>query len=170
MAAITFEGIILIDRMLYVDVATQELRCLIDDKIEKCYRISTALNGLGEEQGSERTPRGWHAIHQKFGENDPVGTVFKGRRPTGEVYTRDLAQAHPGRDWIITRILWLTGLEEGKNLGGTVDTLSRYIYIHGCPDELELGKPSSHGCVRMHSVDIIDLFDRVVIGTKVLIV
>lgn len=158
------------ERNLFIDVPSQQLRYMIGDKVEKTYSIATALKGLGEEEGSECTPRGWHAIHQKIGENDLSGTVYVGRRPTGEIYSPDLAQAHPQRDWIITRILWLTGLEEGKNLGGTVDTLSRYIYIHGCPDEIELGRPSSHGCVRMHSADIIDLFDRVAVGTKVLII
>lgn len=158
------------ERNLFIDVPSQQLRCMVGDKLEKSYSVATALKGLGEEEGSECTPRGWHAIHQKIGENDPERTVYVGRKPTGEIYTPELAQTNPERDWIITRILWLSGLEEGKNLGGTVDTLSRYIYIHGCPDEIELGRPSSHGCVRMHSADIIDLFDRVDIGTKVLII
>lgn len=158
------------ERLLLVDVPTQELRCIQGDRIEKVYTIATARNGLGETEGSECTPRGWHAIHQKIGENDPVGTVYKGRKPTGEIYSQNLAHAQPDRDWILTRILWLTGLEQGKNLGGTVDTLRRYIYIHGCPDEIELGKPSSHGCVRMHSADVIDIFGRVEVGTKVLII
>lgn len=158
------------ERLLIVDVPTQALRCMLGNRIEKVYMVATARNGLGETEGSECTPRGLHAIHQKIGENDPVGTVYVGRNPTGEIYSQELAQAHPDRDWIITRILWLTGLEQGKNLGGTVDTLRRYIYIHGCPDEIELGKPSSHGCVRMHSADVIDLFGRVEVGTRVLII
>ncbi len=158
------------DSKIIVNVRTQVLSYHSEDGLEKKYTISTALKGLGEEEGSECTPRGWHLIHQKIGEKDPSGTVYVGRKPTGEIYSQELAKAHPERDWILTRILWLSGLEEGKNLGGTVDTLSRYIYIHGCPDEIELGRPSSHGCVRMHSADIIDLFDRVVVGTKVLLI
>ncbi len=159
----------MVERVLIIDVQTQQLKCMIGEQIEQNYSIATALNGLGEIEGSECTPRGWHAIHERIGENGPIGSVYIGRKPTGEIYSKELAESHPGRDWILTRILWLTGLEEGKNLGGTVDTLRRYIYIHGCPDEIELGKPSSHGCVRMHSADIIDLFDRVIVGTKVLI-
>ena len=154
---------------LVVDVQSQQLKCLLGDKIQYCYTIATALKGVGEENGSECTPRGWHDIHQKIGADAAIGTVFVGRSPTGQIYSRDLAQANPHRDWIITRILWLSGLEPGKNRDGTVDTLLRYIYIHGCPDEISLGTPSSHGCVRMHSADIIDLFDRVDVGTKVLI-
>jgi L,D-transpeptidase YbiS len=154
---------------LVVDVQSQQLKCLLRDTIQHCYTIATALKGVGEENGSECTPRGWHDIHQKIGANAAIGTVFVGRSPTGQIYSRDLAQANPHRDWIITRILWLGGLEPGKNRDGTVDTLRRYIYIHGCPDEIPLGTPSSHGCVRMHSADIIDLFDRVDVGTKVLI-
>lgn len=159
----------MLERHLIVDIQSQLLRCMAGEHEERCYTIATAINGVGEEQGSERTPRGWHRIHQKIGAESPAGTVFVGRCPTGEIYTPELSLLAPQRDWILTRILWLAGLEEGKNLGGTVDTLGRYIYIHGCPDEIALGLPSSHGCVRMHAADIIDLFDRVEVGTKVLI-
>jgi lipoprotein-anchoring transpeptidase ErfK/SrfK len=154
---------------LRVEVATQQLHCLINGEIQHSYSIATGAKGLGEEQGSEQTPRGWHIVLSKIGKGAPLGTVFVGRQPTGEIYSPELAKTYPQRDWILTRILWLGGLEIGKNRYGTVDTFSRYIYIHGCPDEIPLGMPSSHGCVRMHNADIVALFDRVPLGTKVYI-
>ena len=96
--------------------------------------------------------------------------MFVGRRPTGEVCNADLVRAHPGRDWILSRILWLGGLEEGRNRGGEVDTLARFIYVHGTADEDSLGSPRSHGCIRMSNADVIELFDRVAPGTVVEIV
>jgi lipoprotein-anchoring transpeptidase ErfK/SrfK len=95
--------------------------------------------------------------------------VFVGRRPTGELFGDELQARHPGRDWILTRILWLSGLEPGRNRLGNVDTMRRYIYIHGSPDAARMGTPGSHGCIRMHNADVIDLFDRVPAGTRVLI-
>ncbi len=103
----------------------------------------------------------------RIGDGCPLGTVFRARRPTGEIYDDDLAAAYPGRDWILTRILWLTGCEPGRNRGGCVDTLRRYIYIHGTPDREPLGEPRSHGCIRMHSLDLIALFDATPPGTRV---
>lgn len=162
--------LILTELSLIVDVASQQLQCLVNGHVQQCYTISTGANGLGEEKGSEQTPRGRHIIRAKVGAEAPLGTVFVGRRPTGEIYSEELVRAFPQRDWILTRILWLSGLEIGKNRYGTVDTLRRYIYIHGCPDDISLGSPSSHGCVRMRNADIVELFDRVVVGTKVHIV
>jgi L,D-transpeptidase YbiS len=133
------------------------------------YAVSTALNGPGEQQGSGCTPRGLHVIRAKIGAGCAQGTVFVGRRPTGEIYSQALAQAHPQRDWILTRILWLCGREPGKNRFGPVDTMRRYIYIHGCPDTAPMGVPLSHGCVRMRNRDIVELFDLVDMGTEVLI-
>ncbi|MHB8257378.1 MAG: L,D-transpeptidase family protein [Acidiferrobacterales bacterium] len=130
-------------------------------------RIASARNGVGEENGSERTPRGWHIIRAKVGAGLPAGAVLVSRRPTGEIYTPELRRSFPGRDWILTRILWLSGLEPGRNRLGRVDTMRRYIYIHGCPDEDPMGIPGSHGCIKMRNSDIIDLFDRVPVGTKV---
>ncbi len=130
-------------------------------------RIASARNGVGEENGSERTPRGWHIIRAKIGAGLPAGAVLVSRRPTGEIYTPKLRCSFPGRDWILTRILWLSGLEPGRNRLGRVDTMRRYIYIHGCPDEDPMGIPSSHGCIKMRNSDLIDLFDRVPVGTKV---
>lgn len=133
------------------------------------YIVSTARNGPGEQQGSGCTPRGTHVIRAKIGAGCPEGTVFVGRRPTGEIYSDELAQANPRRDWILTRILWLCGREPGKNRFGSVDTMRRYIYIHGCPNNVPMGVPLSHGCVRMKNLEIAELFDLVGIGTEVLI-
>ena len=129
--------------------------------------MSTAVKGTGEWNGSECTPRGRHRIRIKIGAGCPVNTVFVGRRPTGEIFHRELARDNPERDWILTRILWLTGLEPGYNRGGGRDSLHRYIYIHGTPDSQPVGEPRSHGCIRMKNQDLIDLFERVAVGTPV---
>lgn len=134
------------------------------------YAVSTAANGAGELSGSFCTPRGRHVVRAKIGEGQPLNAVFAGRRPTGEIYTPELALQHPGRDWILTRILWLSGCEVGFNRLGEVDTMRRYIYIHGTPDDVAVGLPQSHGCVRMHNADLCDLFARVETGTVVDIV
>lgn len=134
------------------------------------YSVSTALNGPGETEGSGCTPRGKHRIRIKIGAGSASGSVFVGRRPTGEIYDTDLSENNPDRDWILSRILWLTGLEPGKNRGGRVDTLRRYIYIHGTPDTEPMGLAKSHGCIRMRNSDVIDLFDRVENGDRVEII
>jgi lipoprotein-anchoring transpeptidase ErfK/SrfK len=131
------------------------------------YPVSTARNGPGERRGSECTPRGRHRIRLKIGQGCPLNTVFAGRRPTGERYSPRLARDYPGRDWILTRILWLSGQEPGRNRGGACDTLRRFIYIHGCPDEEVVGRPASHGCIRMRNRDLVELFERVDNGTLV---
>ena len=131
------------------------------------YSISTASNGPGEQRNSGCTPRGLHRVRIRIGAGCPQGTVFVGRRATGEIYDAELARQHPERDWILTRILWLTGLEPGGNRGGRVDSLRRYIYIHGCPDTEPMGRPCSHGCIRMRNADLIELFDSVQTGTLV---
>lgn len=133
------------------------------------YSVSTAKNGAGETEGSACTPRGLHVIRAKIGAGQKDGAVFVGRRPTGEVYSSQLAARHPERDWILSRILWLCGQEPGRNRYGQVDTMRRYIYIHGCPDECPIGVPASHGCIRMRNADIIELFDLVSAGTQVFI-
>ncbi len=131
--------------------------------------VATAKNGVGEEPGSFRTPRGGHVVRAKIGQGMPANTVFVGRRPTGEIYSADLRRLHPQRDWILTRILWLSGTEIGRNRLGRVDTMRRYIYVHGAPDDDPMGIPSSHGCVKMRNADIVYLFDRVEVGTPVVI-
>jgi L,D-transpeptidase YbiS len=155
------------DTELQISVERQQLLLVRLGVPMHRYAISTALNGVGEWQGSGCTPRGEHRVRAKIGAGCGANTVFVGRRPTGEVYTPALAAQHPGRDWILSRILWLTGCEPGVNCGGSVDTLRRFIYIHGCADGSPLGVPASHGCVRMANADVIDLFDRVAVGTPV---
>jgi L,D-transpeptidase YbiS len=147
----------------------EQLLELVDDNgaVIKRYSVSTASNGLGEKSGSNCTPRGRHIIRAKIGGGMPANTVFRARRPTGEIYSEQLAADSPGRDWILTRILWLSGCEPGFNRLGDVDTMRRYIYIHGCPDSAEMGKPASIGCVRMRNAEIIELFDLVPAGTPV---
>lgn len=136
----------------------------------KQYPVSTARNGPGEQRGSYCTPRGRHIIRAKIGADAAPNTVFVGRRPTGEVWTPELAAQFPGRDWMLTRLLWLSGKQPGFNRLGEVDTMRRYIYIHGTPDTEPMGVPFSHGCIRMRCADVVRLFDLVATGTPVDIV
>jgi lipoprotein-anchoring transpeptidase ErfK/SrfK len=158
-----------IQKYLDICIANQQLTIYVDGNKLQCYPVSTAKNGAGELMGSECTPRGWHKIRAKIGAGQPLNAVFIGRRATGEIYSADLGEQYLQRDWILTRILWLGGLEPGKNRYGKVDTTWRYIYIHGCPDELITGGPDSHGCIRMKNADMLDLFNRVDAGVKVYI-
>jgi L,D-transpeptidase YbiS len=151
-----------------INIKNQVLELLDDTgSLVKRYRVSSAKNGVGEKNGSYCTPRGRHIVRAKVGAGQPVNAVFVERRPTGEIYSSALAQQFPQRDWILTRILWLSGCEPGYNRMGDVDTMRRAIYIHGCPDHAEMGKPGSHGCIRMHNRDIVELFDLVPIRTLV---
>lgn len=154
-------------RQLSIDLQGQTLSLLAGGR-ELCrYPVSTARNGPGERNASGCTPRGRHRIRIKIGAGCPDNTVFIGRRPSGEIYSPQLAAAHPGRDWILTRILWLSGCESGRNRGGDCDTLRRYIYIHGCPDSEPMGLPRSHGCIRMRNADLRALFEQVRNGDPV---
>ncbi len=155
--------------LIVINIAKQRLQLRAGDSIVMDVAISTAKNGIGERAGSECTPCGWHQLRAMIGADAQDSAVFVGRRTTGEIYSPDLRQAYPNRDWILTRILWLSGLERGKNRLGNVDTMRRYIYLHGCPDEDEMGVPSSHGCVKMRNTDVIKLFAAVSVGTKVFI-
>lgn len=157
------------DLFLDISIAAQCLTVMDSGKEIRRYPVSTAKNGTGEQRGSECTPLGWHSIRAKIGSEQPVNSVFKGRRPTGEIYSNELGRLYPQRDWILTRILWLGGLEPGKNRYGNVDTCWRYIYIHGTSDEALIGCPVSHGCIRMKNIDMLDLFERVQAGVKVCI-
>lgn len=134
------------------------------------YSVSTAAKGPGEQRGSECTPRGRHLVRARFGVGLAAGAVFQGRRFTGEYFTPAWADALPGQDWVLSRILWLGGMEPGYNQGGDVDSFRRFIYIHGTPDAEPMGEPASHGCIRMHNADVIDLFDRVPVATPVMII
>ncbi|MGD8590330.1 MAG: L,D-transpeptidase [Chromatiales bacterium] len=156
--------------MLRIDLSRQTLTRYAGQRALSTYTVSTALNGPGERLSSGCTPRGLHRIRLKIGAGCPRNAVFVGRRPTGEIYSAELAAAQPQRDWILTRILWLSGLEPGRNRGGSVDTLRRFIYIHGCPDNVPMGVPLSHGCIRMRNRDLLELFERVDNGTLVEIV
>ena len=153
-----------------IDAAKQELTLLDGDRVVKRYAVSTAKKGLGEKNGSFCTPRGRHIVRAKIGAGQPHGAVFVRRRPTGEVWTPELHDKYPGRDWILTRILWLSGKEPGKNRLGDVDTMRRYIYIHGSHDRAEMGKPGSIGCIRMRNKDIAELYELVPPYTPVEIV
>lgn len=154
-----------------IHIAVQELELFdAQERIIKRYRISSARNGTGQENGSFRTPLGKHIIRAKIGAGQPLNTVFVRRRPTGEIYSPQLAEQFPKRDWILTRILWLSGCEPGFNRLGPVDTMRRYIYIHGTPDSVEMGKPGSIGCIRMRNSDLVEMFDLVEAGTPVEII
>lgn len=156
---------------LRVSLGRQVLELLDDQgQVLRTYPVSTSARGAGEESGSFCTPRGHHYVRAKIGEGLPTHAVFRGRRFTGEICTPELAAATPERDWILSRILWLCGREPGFNRLGPVDTMARYIYIHGTADEAALGTPASHGCIRMGNADIVDLFERVPAFTEVDIV
>jgi lipoprotein-anchoring transpeptidase ErfK/SrfK len=153
---------------LQISIPAQTLTLTDDAGVAlRAHRVSTAAKGAGELSGSNCTPRGRHIIRAKIGAGAPLNTVFVGRRPTGEIWTPALAEQYPDRDWILTRILWLSGCEVGFNRLGDVDTMRRYIYIHGTPDTMELGKPGSIGCIRMRNADLVELFDLVPAGTPV---
>ena len=158
---------------IQISISNQTLSLLDKNDLIKQYSISTAKNGVGEQMDSECTPRGKHIITEKIGEGCEPGTVFIGRMPTGEIYEPALRELHPERDWILTRILWLSGIEEGKhkgqNEGKNLDSHDRYIYIHGTPDDVTMGQPGSRGCIRMRNSEIIELFELVELGTEVVI-
>ncbi len=145
----------------------QRLDLIQDGQVLQRYSISSAANGPGEAQDSGCTPRGRHRICRKIGAEAPVNAVFVAREATGEIYSRELGEEHPERDWVLTRILWLDGLEPGRNQGGGRDSRERFIYIHGTPDSEPMGEPRSHGCIRMRNDDLLELFERVEEGTLV---
>jgi L,D-transpeptidase YbiS len=154
-----------------IHIARQTLTLIGDDqRIIKSYAVATAKNGAGERNGSNCTPRGRHIVRAKIGAGCAENTVFVGRRPTGEIYTPELGEKFPGRDWILTRILWLSGRQPGFNRLGNVDTMRRYIYIHSTPDSVPMGIPVSHGCILMRGPDVIELFDIVPCGSSINIV
>lgn len=146
---------------LQVDSQQQILYVVRKAEFELCFPVSTGLNGIGQEEGSGRTPAGWHRIRAKIGDGIPHNAVFRGRRWTGECFTSALGQQFPERDWILGRILWLSGLEPGFNRGGSRDTMRRFIYLHGTPDTEPMSEPRSHGCIRMRMQDIALLFEGV---------
>lgn len=154
-----------------IEISIQDQRLDFSQEGQKVvrYPISSALKGIGEKEGSGQTPRGLHYIRAKIGAGLPANAVLVGRRFTGEIYDQKLAQQFPQRDWILTRILWLCGVEHGVNRMGQVDSMRRYIYIHGTPDTEPMGAPRSHGCIRMRNSEVIELFDKVEPGCLVII-
>lgn len=151
-----------------ISIPQQTLTLLAADGRElRRWSVSTAANGAGQRSGSFCTPTGRHVVRARIGAGLPENAVLVRRRPTGEIYSDELGRQHPQRDWILTRILWLSGCEPGHNRLGAVDTMRRYIYIHGSPDRAEMGRPGSHGCIRMRNADIVELFERVPVGTPV---
>lgn len=150
-----------------IDINTQQLRFYRGTRCLATYSISSAAKGLGERMDSEQTPRGGHYVRAKIGADLPVNAILRGRRFSGAIYSSEMEDKNPGADWILTRILWLCGTEVGRNRLGRVDSMARYIYIHGTPDSEPMGIPRSHGCIRMRNADIIDLFDRVPAGCPV---
>lgn len=150
-----------------ISISQQTLQLFEGDVCVASYAVSTAANGAGNVSGSGKTPLGRHRVRARIGDGAPVNAVFVGRRPTGEIYTPTLAEQFPQRDWILTRILWLCGCEPGINRLGSVDSQRRYIYIHGTPETEPMGEPRSHGCIRMHSADVVDLFKRTPLGVSV---
>ena len=150
-----------------ISLTRQTLQVLRDGRVAREFLVSTSRYGPGEQRGSLCTPRGQHLIRARIGHGLPEGAVLRGRRPTGEIFSPALLRAQPGRDWILSRILWLSGLERGRNRLGDVDSMSRYIYIHGTPDHEPMGVPFSHGCIRMRNAEVCWLFDAVLPGTPV---
>ncbi len=147
--------------LLHISLADQRLYGFADGQLVLRLAVSTALNGPGEQNGSGCTPRGLHQVRVKIGEGLPIGAVLRGRRWTGEVWSEVLSAQYPNRDWILTRILWLSGCELGRNRLGAVDTFRRYVYLHGTPDTEPMGVPLSHGCIRLRNRDVLELFPRV---------
>lgn len=155
--------------VIEIQVSQQRLSVYQGQHMVATYAISTAKNGVGERENSGCTPRGRHFIRQKIGADAPINSVFVARQATGEIYDSALAAQYPQRDWILSRILWLSGLQAEFNQGEGCDTYNRYIYIHGTPDSEPMGVPLSHGCIRMRNHDVIDLFERVEVGSLVCI-
>jgi len=153
--------------MLIVSVTDQMLYHRRKTGVWHAYPVSTAMAGIGNMRESLRTPVGMHRICARIGDNLPMFTAFSGRIPVG-IY--DPTHDDPGRDWILTRILWLDGMETGKNRRGAVDTKSRFIYIHGTHEEDKIGTPASHGCIRMRNADMFELFAHTHVGETVHIV
>ena len=156
-----------INTHIEISISKQALMLFQDDRLVKQYSVSTAKNGAGQESGTGQTPLGHHVIRAKIGADQPECAVFVGRRFTGEVYSESLAEAFPERDWILSRILWLSGKEVGVIRLGSVDSMRRYIYIHGTPDTEPMGVPLSHGCVRMRNKDVVEVFELIQTGCLV---
>ncbi len=155
------------DRVAIVDVSDQELRLYVDGRLAARYPVSTAEAGTGSAAGSNRTPLGAHYVRRRYGAGAPAGMVFRARVPTGRIAAIEHRPRHIGEDLVTSRILWLAGLEPGRNQGPGVDSFRRYIYIHGTPEEGLIGRPASHGCIRLRNEDVIALFDALPVRSLV---
>lgn len=155
---------------LLVNIGKQEMYLVRNDAIEKTYRISSGKTGAGNQAGSGKTPLGVHCVSEKFGAGAKPNTIFVGRKDTGKAATVYTNAVDTEEDHVTSRILWLEGLEPGINSGKGIDSKQRFIYIHGTPEEGLIGKPASHGCIRMYNKDVIELFDLVQVGTPVVLV
>ncbi|HJN38243.1 MAG TPA: L,D-transpeptidase [Gammaproteobacteria bacterium] len=156
-----------IEDLVLISINNQWLQLIKNRQCIFSCHINSAKNGVGQLMGSEKTPLGWHQVSDVIGNGDPINTVFASRQPTGEIFNQELFKNNPDRDWILTRIIRLIGLEMGHNLGGDVDTYNRYIYLHGTPDNASFEQPSSHGCIRLRNLDIISLCQQINTQTKV---
>lgn len=154
---------------IHISIPQQRLTGFADGEAVCVMDVSTAVNGVGEREGSGCTPRGLHRVRARIGEGLPVRSVFIGRRPTGEIWSQELARLHPRRDWILTRILWLCGEQSGFNRGGAVDSQRRFIYLHGTGDDQPMRQPLSHGCIRLRNEDMLLLFEQTPVGCPVYI-
>lgn len=152
---------------IVVDTSNQRLYLFEHNQLKAKYPISSSAVGVGSAAGSNRTPLGLHRIAEKFGDGQPIGMIFKARRPTGKLATIQTKPIKGEGDDVTTRIMWLQGLQPGINEGKGVDSHARYIYIHGTPEEGLIGRPESHGCIRMNNRQVIELFNQVPVGTLV---
>lgn len=147
-----------------ISVSNQKLSLFQEGELVSSYKVSTALKGVGQEKNTNKTPLGNHIIRAMIGRNLPIYAVIKARRFTNEIWKKELDDPSITVDWILSRVIWLSGKDLGRNRLGNVDTMQRYIYIHGTNEEHLLGTPSSHGCIRMSNEDVIELFDLVSVG------
>jgi len=155
--------------LIQISICHQRLTLYAHEQLVQSWPVSTALNGIGNRNGSFKTPTGMHRIAEMIGDGAEAGTVFRGRITTDEHIKPDAQQSAVKEDLITSRILWLQGIEAGINQGGEVDSHQRYIYIHGTADEKRIGQPVSQGCIRMTNADVITLFDQIKTGTLVVI-
>ena len=157
------------DEVLFVNITKQKMYYIKEGGIVKTYVISSSNYGVGNKAGSNKTPIGLHKVKQKFGEETPINGKMIGRVFYGDIATIYTDNTKSKTDDVCSRILWLVGLEEGLNKGEGIDSYNRYIYIHGTSEEGLLGKPASHGCIRMKNKEVIELYERIKIDTLVLI-
>ncbi|WP_258542707.1 L,D-transpeptidase [Parvicella tangerina] len=158
-----------VDRFLYVGVERQEMYYVVDRKVERVYDVSTSKHGAGLLSGSNCTPVGMHCVNGKYGADVPWGGILVGRKFTGKVAEVETEPVSTGRDEITSRVITIKGLEDGVNKGGKFDSYQRRIYIHGTAEEGLIGKPASHGCIRMRNDDVIELFALVDEGLPIII-